>query len=48
VSDAEKVRQARKVIKGLLKIAELAMPDSYFETDRRVRAAKKWLAEVKA
>lgn len=30
-----------KVIKGLLAIAEIAMPDSYFETDRRIKAAKK-------
>jgi hypothetical protein len=31
------------VIRGLLKIAKLAMPDTYFASDRRVRAAKRLL-----
>lgn len=33
------------VIKGLMEIAEQAMPDSYFATDRRVNRARKWLKE---
>jgi len=36
-------RKTRKVIEGLLEIAELAMPDTYYATDRRVRRAKRHL-----
>jgi len=39
-------RRIKRVIKGLLTIAQLAMPDSYYESDRRVRAAKKLLKEI--
>ncbi len=27
-----------------MEVAELAMPDSYFETDSRTTAAREWLA----
>jgi hypothetical protein len=37
---------AVKAVKGLLKIAKLAMPDSYFESDSRVRYALKYLKSV--
>jgi len=40
------VRRIVRVLKGLLKIAEIAMPDTYFATDRRVRAARKLLKEL--
>lgn len=36
-----------KAIKGLLKIAELAMPDTYYATDSRVKYAKKVLEGLK-
>lgn len=39
-------KQIKTVIRGLLKIAKLALPDTYFATDRRVRAAKKLLKEI--
>jgi len=34
----------RKALSGLLEIAEAAMPDSYFDSDSRVRAARAALA----
>tara|TARA_Y100000310_G_scaffold270933_1_gene285011 strand:- start:192 stop:458 length:267 start_codon:yes stop_codon:yes gene_type:complete len=34
------------VIKGLVEIAEQAMPDSYQQTDARMVAARGWLAGV--
>jgi len=33
-----------EVVKGLMEIAETAMPDTYFQTDSRVEAARKLLA----
>ena len=32
--------------KGLMEIAEMAMPDTYFKTDSRVNKARKALARV--
>lgn len=34
-----------KLAKGLLAIAKTAMPDSYFENDRRCQFARKMLAK---
>ena len=34
-----------KAIQGLLKIAEMAMPDTYYATDSRVKYAKGYLKE---
>jgi len=36
----------RRVLQGLLAVAKIAMPDMYFVTDRRVKAAQKLLKEV--
>ena len=33
-------------LNGLMKIAEAAMPDSFFQTDRRVRAARRVLERL--
>lgn len=38
----------KKLAKDLLAISEEAMPDSYFQTDTRVKFAKKVLKELKA
>ncbi len=38
---------ALRIIRGLLRIAEAAMPDTYFQTDSRVKAAQKYLKEHK-
>ena len=35
----------QQAIRGLMEIAEIAMPDSYFQTDSRVVAARKALGE---
>jgi hypothetical protein len=37
--------EAIVVIKGLMDIAQVAMPDTYWQSDRQVNAARKWLAE---
>lgn len=37
------MKDAEKAIRGLLEVAEIAMPESYFQTDSRVRRAKRWL-----
>lgn len=42
---ADKNLEAR-VLKGLLDICEFAMPDSYFHSDQRVKAAQERLAEL--
>ncbi len=39
-------KRIKRVVKGLLAIAEIAMPDTYFATDSRVRAAQKLLKEI--
>ena len=36
---------AVKVIGGLMEIAETAMPDSYFRSDRRTKKARKTIAD---
>ena len=36
----ERLAAAKDAIRGLLEIAEMALPDSYFEIDSRVQAAK--------
>ena len=38
--------RAKDVIEGLMEIAEMAMPDSYFAEDSRVNAARRWLEDV--
>lgn len=42
---AIRLAQADKVIIGLLEIAKLAMPDTYWQTDSRVEAARKHLGK---
>jgi hypothetical protein len=42
---AIRLKQADQVIIGLLKIARLAMPDTYWQTDSRVEAARKYLGK---
>ncbi|MEX0597518.1 MAG: hypothetical protein WD512_13575 [Candidatus Paceibacterota bacterium] len=37
------INDAIKVIKGLLKIAEVAMPNSNYQSDRRIIAANKFM-----
>lgn len=39
--------EVERTIKGLLRIAKLAMPDTYFHTDRRVARAHTLLAKYK-
>lgn len=36
-----------KLAKGLLEIAELAMPDTYFQSDSRCKLARKMLKQLK-
>lgn len=44
MEDAEvKLEEARTVVRQLLNIAKLAMPDTYFATDARVKRARKFL-----
>lgn len=38
--------EIKKALEGLLHIVEMAMPDSYFESDTRVRRAKKLLKQL--
>jgi hypothetical protein len=40
-----RISQANKVILGLLEVARLAMPDTYWQTDSRVNAARKYLGK---
>lgn len=40
-------KRIKRVIRGLLAIAAIAMPDTYFATDRRVRAGQKLLKDLK-
>ena len=39
-------KRIARVLRGLLQIAEIAMPDSHYESDRRVRAGKRLLKEL--
>ena len=36
-----------KALKGLMEIAKVAMPDTYFQTDSRVKAARTAIAKTK-
>lgn len=38
--------EVKKALEGLLHIAEMAMPTSYFESDSRVRRAQKILKKL--
>lgn len=44
--NADEQKEVRRALRGLLKIAEMAMPDTFFATDSRVRAAKKLLKKL--
>ncbi len=33
-------------LEGMLEIAEIAMPDTYFATDSRVLAAQRWIDQL--
>mgnify|MGYP001609000162 CR=1 FL=1 len=39
VLGVKETRRIVRVLRGLLAIAKIAMPDSYFDTDRRVQRA---------
>lgn len=39
-------KKIARVLRGMLAIAKIAMLDTYFATDRRVRAARRLLKEV--
>lgn len=41
------LERAVTALNGLLKIAELAMPDSYLASDRRVKRAKALIKDIK-
>lgn len=47
VEETIRRREVERTIKGLLRIAKLAMPDTYFHTDRRVARAHTLLAKYK-
>lgn len=47
VEDTSRRREVELTIKGLLRIAKLAMPDTYFQTDRRVARAHALLTHYK-
>lgn len=38
--------EIQKALEGMLHIAEMAMPDSYFQSDSRVKRAQKLLKKV--
>lgn len=42
---AIRLAKADKVIIGLLEIARLAMPDTYYQTDSRINAARKYMGK---
>lgn len=42
---AIRLKQADEVIIGLLKIAKMAMPDTYWQSDSRVNAARKFMGK---
>lgn len=42
---AIRLKQADKVIIGLLKIARIAMPDTFWQSDSRVNAARKYMGK---
>lgn len=42
---ASRLTEADKVIVGLLKIARLAMPETFWQTDSRVNAARKYMGK---
>jgi hypothetical protein len=46
LSDSEK-KLIRKVAKGLISIAEQAMPDSFLASDSRVKSARLLLSKLK-
>lgn len=46
MTPAEK-KEVRRVVVGLLKIAELVMPDTFFASDSRLKRARKLLAALK-
>lgn len=39
-AQAREIKRLREAVAGLMKIAEMAMPDTYFATDSRVNAAR--------
>ena len=43
-TQAREIERLREAVAGLMKIAEMAMPDTYFATDSRVNAARAALA----
>lgn len=38
--------EVKKALEGLLHIAEMAMPESYFQSDTRVKRAQKILKKI--
>ena len=45
LAEVERVKVLEEVVSGLLEIAEMAMPSSYFQTDSRVLSAQAALAQ---
>jgi hypothetical protein len=43
----KEIKKAKKVIKGLLEVASIAMPDSFFMSDKRTQKALDWLERNK-
>ena len=41
-----RIERLAKAMEGLMDIAEVAMPDTYFKTDSRVNAAREILKEL--
>lgn len=48
INYAAEMKEAEKIARGLIAIAKLAMPDSYFASDSRVRRARRFLDRAKS
>jgi hypothetical protein len=46
MTNNEMANMSVKALRGLLRIAKLAMPESYFNTDSRVRRAQRLLVRL--
>lgn len=47
IAESER-REIVKALSGLLTVAKVAMPDSYYATDRRVKLAEKVVKKLEA
>ncbi len=39
-------KEVIRVVRGLLRVARMAMPDTYWQTDRRVNAARRLMKKL--